>query len=105
MDRQRHVVCPYHGWRYDGSAKCVLVPAAPDQPPPLKARAFPHLAEERYGMVWASLGSQTSGSNLPRMGRRQFPQIPTPTLFLQANDSFCLRTSSMQRIFRLFTAV
>ncbi|HEY0218940.1 MAG TPA: Rieske (2Fe-2S) protein, partial [Afipia sp.] len=29
------VVCPYHGWRYDGSAKCVLVPAAPDQPPPL----------------------------------------------------------------------
>ncbi len=50
------VVCPYHGWRYDGSAKCVLVPAAPDQPPPLKARAFPHLSEERYGMIWASLG-------------------------------------------------
>ena len=51
------VVCPYHGWRYDGSAKCVLVPAAPDQPPPLKARAFPHPAEERYGMVWTTLGA------------------------------------------------
>ena len=50
------VVCPYHGWRYDGSAKCVLVPAAPDQPPPLKARAFPHKAVERYGMIWATLG-------------------------------------------------
>lgn len=50
------VVCPYHGWRYDSSAKCVLVPAAPDQPPPLKARAFPHRSEERYGMIWASLG-------------------------------------------------
>src|SRR5882757_8073238 len=50
------VVCPYHGWRYDSSAKCVLVPAAPDQPPPLKARAFPHRTEERYWMIWASLG-------------------------------------------------
>lgn len=50
------VVCPYHGWRYDGTAKCVLVPAAPDQPPPLKARAFPHKAVERYGFVWATLG-------------------------------------------------
>lgn len=50
------VVCPYHGWRYDGTAKCTLIPAAPDQPPPLKARAFPHPAVERYGMVWTSLG-------------------------------------------------
>lgn len=50
------VVCPYHGWRYDGTAKCVLVPAAPDQPPPLKARAFPHRSVECYGMIWVTLG-------------------------------------------------
>jgi phenylpropionate dioxygenase-like ring-hydroxylating dioxygenase large terminal subunit len=50
------VVCPYHGWRYDGTAQCVLVPAAPHQPPPLKARAIPFKVVERYGMVWASLG-------------------------------------------------
>src|SRR4051812_27110478 len=50
------VVCPYHGWRYDGSAKCVLMPAAPNQPPPAKARAFPYAASERYGFIWASLG-------------------------------------------------
>jgi phenylpropionate dioxygenase-like ring-hydroxylating dioxygenase large terminal subunit len=50
------VVCPYHGWRYDCDAKCVLIPAQPDTPPPLKARAFPHRCEERYGFIWASLG-------------------------------------------------
>ena len=33
------VVCPYHGWRYDSEAKCVLIPAQPDTPPPLKAGA------------------------------------------------------------------
>src|SRR5262245_10216546 len=49
------LVCPYHGWRYDCSAKCVLIPATPDQAPPLKARAFPYRVTERYGFVWASL--------------------------------------------------
>jgi phenylpropionate dioxygenase-like ring-hydroxylating dioxygenase large terminal subunit len=50
------VVCPYHGWRYDCEAKCVLIPAHPHTPPPLKARAFPHRVEERYGFIWGSLG-------------------------------------------------
>ncbi len=50
------VVCPYHGWRYNKAAQCTLVPSAPDQAPPQKARAFPHPVRERYGMVWASLG-------------------------------------------------
>jgi phenylpropionate dioxygenase-like ring-hydroxylating dioxygenase large terminal subunit len=49
-------VCPYHGWRYDCDAKCVLIPAHPDTPPPLKARAFPQRVEERYGLIWGSLG-------------------------------------------------
>jgi phenylpropionate dioxygenase-like ring-hydroxylating dioxygenase large terminal subunit len=51
------VVCPYHGWRYNSEAKCVLIPAHPDQPPPLKARAIPVRFEERYGFIWSSLGN------------------------------------------------
>jgi phenylpropionate dioxygenase-like ring-hydroxylating dioxygenase large terminal subunit len=51
------VVCPYHGWRYDASAKCVLIPATPSQPPPTKARAFAYRVVERYGFVWVSLGN------------------------------------------------
>jgi phenylpropionate dioxygenase-like ring-hydroxylating dioxygenase large terminal subunit len=52
-----NVVCPYHGWRYNSEAKCVLIPAHPDLPPPPKARAFPVRFEERYGFIWASLGN------------------------------------------------
>jgi phenylpropionate dioxygenase-like ring-hydroxylating dioxygenase large terminal subunit len=51
------VVCPYHGWRYDCEAKCVLIPAHPETAPPLKARAFAQRVEERYGFVWGSLGN------------------------------------------------
>jgi phenylpropionate dioxygenase-like ring-hydroxylating dioxygenase large terminal subunit len=34
------VVCPYHGWRYGSDAHCTLIPAAPDEKPMTKARAF-----------------------------------------------------------------
>ncbi|MBM9400278.1 aromatic ring-hydroxylating dioxygenase subunit alpha [Gluconacetobacter azotocaptans] len=50
------VVCPYHGWRFDGQARCVHIPVAPDQPIPPKARAFPVRAQEQDGLVWATLG-------------------------------------------------
>jgi phenylpropionate dioxygenase-like ring-hydroxylating dioxygenase large terminal subunit len=51
------VVCPYHGWNYDGSAQCVLMPAAPNEPPMKKARAIAHQVRERYGLVWTTLGA------------------------------------------------
>jgi phenylpropionate dioxygenase-like ring-hydroxylating dioxygenase large terminal subunit len=50
------VVCPYHGWEYDGAGRCTLMPAAPDETPMKKARAFPHRAADRYGFIWACLG-------------------------------------------------
>lgn len=57
------LVCPYHGWRYDCSGRCVLVPATPNQTPPLKARAFTYRAAERYGFIWASIGDP--GHDIP----------------------------------------
>jgi phenylpropionate dioxygenase-like ring-hydroxylating dioxygenase large terminal subunit len=51
------VVCPYHGWNYDRSAQCVLMPAAPHDTPMKKARAIAHHAVEKYGFVWACLGT------------------------------------------------
>lgn len=50
------VICPYHGWNYDGSAQCVLMPASPNETPMKKARAIPHHVREAYGFVWACLG-------------------------------------------------
>lgn len=54
---QDRVVCPYHGWNYDRSAQCVLMPAVPTEKPLKKARAIAHQAAERYGLVWACLGT------------------------------------------------
>ncbi len=54
------LVCPYHGWHYDGSGKCVLIPAAPDEAPLKKAAAFTHSVLERYGFVWVCLGAPAS---------------------------------------------
>jgi phenylpropionate dioxygenase-like ring-hydroxylating dioxygenase large terminal subunit len=54
------VVCPYHGWRYDESGRCTLIPSAPDEKPMIKARAFPHHVSERYGLIWTCLGEPSS---------------------------------------------
>lgn len=57
---QNHTLsCPYHGWIYDGSGRCIHIPAHPDQTPPTKARVKVYQAQERYGMVWVSLGVPT----------------------------------------------
>ncbi len=50
------LVCPYHGWRYDGAGRCVAIPAHPEQTPPTKARAHVYRTTERYGLIWVSLG-------------------------------------------------
>jgi nitrite reductase/ring-hydroxylating ferredoxin subunit len=64
--RDDKVICPYHGWNYDGSAQCVLMPAAPSEPPLKKARAIVHPACERYGLVWVCLGTP----------EREVPEFP-----------------------------
>jgi phenylpropionate dioxygenase-like ring-hydroxylating dioxygenase large terminal subunit len=51
------VVCPYHGWNYDGSGKCVLMPAAPQDKPMSKARAVVHPVAEKYGLLWTCVGT------------------------------------------------
>lgn len=50
------LVCPYHGWHYDESGRCVHIPAHPEQTPPTKAQAFTYHVCEAYEMVWVALG-------------------------------------------------
>jgi len=51
------LVCPYHGWSYNGEGQCVRIPAHPDQPPPAKAKVQSYQIQEKYGLVWVSLGN------------------------------------------------
>lgn len=60
------LVCPYHGWRFDGTGACVEIPAAgSDAPVPPRAHTASVLADERYGLVWVCVG---------------LPREPIPTL-------------------------
>ncbi len=54
--RDGRIVCPYHGWEYDGTGACVRIPALPaGHAIPNRARAVVYRAEERYGLVWVAL--------------------------------------------------
>jgi phenylpropionate dioxygenase-like ring-hydroxylating dioxygenase large terminal subunit len=67
------VICPYHGWQYDGEGACVRIPTLePGHPVPRKARVPAYLAEERYGLVWVCLGGR------PRLPLPTFPEYDDP---------------------------
>jgi len=67
------VVCPYHGWRFEGRAgRCVEIPQNdPGVPIPPKARLPMVHCEERYGLVWLCLGQ-------PRIGVPELPAATAP---------------------------
>mgnify|MGYP001254022020 FL=1 len=47
--------CPYHGWTYDESGRCVRMPAHPSMNPPPRARVKTFASREAGGLLWASL--------------------------------------------------
>jgi len=70
------LVCPYHAWEYAASGQCVLIPAQPNQPPPLKAHANVFRALEKYGLLWVTLGSpQHDPPDIPQLLDPAFRQL------------------------------
>lgn len=55
---EEHIVCKYHGFRYDGAGQCVAIPAHPGAaiPPKLKLHTYP--VEEKYGLIWVCLSGK-----------------------------------------------
>lgn len=51
--------CPYHGWRFEGSGRCVKVPAVPDFVPPAGHMVRAHAVAEAAGLVWVRLEAGT----------------------------------------------
>jgi phenylpropionate dioxygenase-like ring-hydroxylating dioxygenase large terminal subunit len=61
------LVCPYHGWRFDGTGACVVIPSNdPELPIPPRAHVQSVLVDEKYGLVWLCAG----------MPRAQIPTLP-----------------------------
>jgi vanillate O-demethylase monooxygenase subunit len=61
------LVCPYHGWHYDGSGICTLIPQL-EQPTriPAKARIGSYFCVERYRLIWVA----------PDEPRFPIPEVP-----------------------------
>ena len=59
--------CPYHGWRFEGSGRCVHIPAVPDFTPPATHAARRHETAVAYGLVWVRLASPTADAATPEL--------------------------------------
>jgi phenylpropionate dioxygenase-like ring-hydroxylating dioxygenase large terminal subunit len=57
--------CPYHGWQFEASGRCVHVPALPAFTPPLSHCARTYSACEAYGLVWVKLDKSAKEVALP----------------------------------------
>lgn len=59
------LACPYHGWQYDGSGVCRMIPACPELPIPKKARSDAYECEIRYDIVWVRLDASYGVTEIP----------------------------------------
>jgi phenylpropionate dioxygenase-like ring-hydroxylating dioxygenase large terminal subunit len=50
--------CGYHGWRFSGGGRCVLVPQMSELTPSQTHDARRFLCQERYGFVWVCLAEE-----------------------------------------------
>jgi phenylpropionate dioxygenase-like ring-hydroxylating dioxygenase large terminal subunit len=58
--QQDRLECPYHGWQFEGSGRCVRVPALPAFTPPASHSVTTHEAQEAGGLVWVRLENGTT---------------------------------------------
>jgi vanillate O-demethylase monooxygenase subunit len=59
----RTIRCPYHGWEYDRTGRCVHIPLRKPEQIPSMAKVQRYEAEVRYGLVWVRL--EPSDSKIP----------------------------------------
>ncbi|MBM4196397.1 MAG: aromatic ring-hydroxylating dioxygenase subunit alpha [Gammaproteobacteria bacterium] len=79
------VVCPYHGWRFDGDGQCALVPSlGADTKPPSRAKIDSYPVQECYGIVFAFLGDLPEAERPPLYDIAEYgtPEWKTQTYVL-----------------------
>ncbi len=66
------IECPYHGWRFDGAGRCVLIPALPGFTPPVTHAVATHRVSEAHGLLWLHLQDDAA---LPRFDAETDPKL------------------------------
>lgn len=69
------LACAYHGWQYDRSGQCVLMPQLPEHKPGPQRRVKSFRCEARYGYAWVALEE-------PLYGIPHIPEADDPAFHL-----------------------
>jgi len=87
-----HLVCPYHGWRYATTGRCVAIPQLADPTRvPEKARIPGYRAIERYGLVWVALDE-------PRWELAEAPELESPGWKVVAAGPYAWQSDSSRQV-------
>lgn len=91
-----HIVCAYHGYRYNAAGSCTLIPAHPGAPIPSKLTLRRFAVVERYGLVWLNFDPDAPPAlpDFPAFDNPLFQIIPLPPFDWAASagrqiESFC----------------
>ena len=49
--------CAYHGWQFEGSGRCVHIPAVPEHVPAASHAACAHEVQAAHGLLWVRLAA------------------------------------------------
>jgi phenylpropionate dioxygenase-like ring-hydroxylating dioxygenase large terminal subunit len=86
------LVCPYHGWRYATSGRCVAIPQLEDPTRvPEKARLSCFRARESHGLVWVALGE-------PRWELPDVPELESEGWRLVAAGPYAWHSDSSRQV-------
>ncbi|MDJ0732995.1 MAG: aromatic ring-hydroxylating dioxygenase subunit alpha [Nostocaceae cyanobacterium] len=88
-----NLVCPYHGWQFNGDGTCVSIPYLPKEQklPCAEARSYP--VQEKYNIIWIFPGQQNLADSIqpphvPEYDNPDWLAVPIPAHF-QAHFSIC----------------
>ncbi len=59
--------CPYHGWQFESTGRCVQVPALPEFVPPATHAARTFAVQEQYGLIWVRLAQASDAVFQPSL--------------------------------------
>ncbi len=69
------IVCPYHGWEFNGAGECVNLPSIGyGEKPPARAKVDSYPVQEKYGIVFAFLGDEPESTRVPLLNVEEYGQ-------------------------------
>lgn len=88
-----NLLCPYHGWEFNGDGECVGIPYLPEgqKLPCARSRSYP--VREKYSIIWVFPGESRLAEtcqfpDIPEADNPDWLMVPIPATF-QAHFSIC----------------